>query len=257
MTRGFDALGFDPAPGELGRVDASAERYERVSDRLAFARDAISSIVDQAGIWEGEAGEAFVRRVDDLPEYLDAAMRSMSRAAVALADWHAELSELRRRAWELELQAREARDAELDVVFAAAERLRRQHDESARRVAGLLEKARDLAPDDLGLSGGCLEAAGDTFGTVGMEFAEARGDAERVVADVIDDSANVIANASDVLRDVGGLAVAMRPGSGVGSLAIQEEIAVALENAIADGIDEDSATRAERDRERVEERGWE
>lgn len=398
MTRAFDALGFDPAPGELGRVDASAEQYQRVSAQLGFARDAITSIVNQTGIWESEASEAFARRVGDLPEYLDTATRSMSQAAAALADWHTELSELRRRAWELELRAREARDeaeaarnnpafglanqtftdpdelraanealanakqrldtaiADLDTVLESAERLKRQHDEAADRIAGLLDKARDLAPDEPGLFSRCLDAAGDALTTIGTEFAEAHFNAARTVGDVIEDNANAIANASDVLGDVStvlsaagdsfnkvpvvgqvidqGLNAVSRPfgyaalaghtvarmaggedvvphetlvidSAGVltsrvpyaGSLSLAGQaageaatggdmatiydnlgqywkprdlrqgaqytvgaagpVAVALENAISDGIAEDNATQAQRDRERAEERVWE
>ncbi|MPY77190.1 MAG: hypothetical protein GEV04_01595 [Actinophytocola sp.] len=396
MTRTFDALGFDPAPGEFGRVDARAERYQRVSDQLRFARDAITSIVNQTGIWEGEASEAFARRVGDLPEYFDAATRSMSRAAAALTDWHAELGELRRRAWELELRARTARDAaeaarnnpafglvgqmftdqealraantaltearqrldaaiaDLDAVLASAERLKQQHDEVAHRIAGLLDKARDLAPDEPGLLSRCLEAAADALTTAGVAFAEAHIDAARIVGDVIEDNANVIANVSDVLGDMStflaaagdglnavpvlgqlgdqalnrlalqlgvaalaghtvarlaggadvvpnetiaidlaGLVTATMPGSGIGSMVVQGGIegaagdraatiydnlaqywmprdlrqgveyavgpggiAVALENAIRDGIGDDDTAQADRDRERAEERVW-
>lgn len=323
MTRAFDALGFDPAPGELGRVDASAEQYQRVGDRLGFVRDAITSIIDQTGSWEGEASEAFARRVGDLPEYLDTATRSMSRAAAALADWHTELSESRRRAWELELRAREARDeaeaarnnpafglanqtftdpdelraanealanakqrlntatADLDTVLESAERLKRQHDEAADRIARLLDKARDLAPDEPGLLSSCLDAAGDALTTIGTDLAEAHLNAARTVGDVIEDNANAIANASDVLADVSTVLSAAGDvlnvagdeaatiydnltqywvprdlRHGVEHAVDPGPIAVALENAVADGIGDDNATQAERDRERAEERGW-
>ncbi|WP_051399594.1 putative T7SS-secreted protein [Haloechinothrix halophila] len=280
MTRAFDALGFDPAPGELGRVDASAEQYQRASAQLGLARDAIISIVNQTGIWEGEASEAFARRVGDLPEYLDTATHSMSRAAAALADWHTELSELRRRAWELELRAREARDeaeaarnnpafrlanqtftdpdelraanealanatqrldtaiADLDTVIESAERLNRQHDEAADRIAGLLDKARDLAPDEPGLFSRCLDAAGDALTTIGTEFAEAHINAARTVGDVIEDNANAIANASDVLGD---MSMVLSAAGDVLNVVPNET---------------HNATQAERDRERAEERIW-
>lgn len=217
MTRGFDALGFDPAPGGLGQVEASAERYRRASERLGLARDAMAALVQPAP-WDGDASEACARRVADLREYLDSAARSMSQAAAALTDWHGELSEFQRRAWELELQAR---DADVEVV-AAAERLKRQHDEAAHRVAELLDTARDL--DDPALLSRCLDAAGDAF----AEGMAARNDVERIVSDVMASNARVIDHASDVL--------ARLPYAGHTQWTPRDLGAVALENAIAAGL---------------------
>lgn len=148
MTTTFDALGFDPAPGELSRIEAIAQRYRRAGDQLRYARDAMAG----PQIWRGEASEAFARRVDTLREDLDTAAWSMSQAAAALIDWHADLGELQRLARELELTARAARDNdasdELDAIRDAARRLAQQHDDAAHRIARLLGRAS--ATDDLG-----------------------------------------------------------------------------------------------------------
>ncbi len=232
MTRGFDALGFDPAPGDLGDVEASAERYRRAADRLGLARDAMAALV-QPATWDGDASEACARRVADLREYLDSAARSMSQAAAALTDWHAELSEFQRRAWELKLQAR---DADVNAV-TAAERLKRQHDEAAHRVAGLLDKARGL--DDPALLSRCLHAAGDAF----AEGMAARNDVERIVNDVLASNAHVIDHASDVLAQLPYTAHLSRYWTP------RDLGAVTLENAVAAGLTD--APRAERTGERL------
>ncbi len=248
MTRAFDALGFDPAPGDLGDVEASVEQYRRASDRLGLARDAMTALVHQIDAWDGEGCDAFARRVADLPDYLDGVARSMSRAAAALADWHGELSELRRRAWELELQARDTKD---DDVLVAAERLKQQHDEAAQQLAGLLDKSRDLADDSAVLSR-CLDAASDARATVGVAACDDVGvathhDVERIVGDVLAHNAHAIANASD--------AVARLPHADLGEYWTPRALdaAVALENAIVIGI-EQGAEQGIEDAESIKER---
>lgn len=388
----FEALGFNPAPGELGRVDDSAEQYRRVSEQLRSARDAIESIVNQTGVWEGEASEAFVRRVGDLPEYLGMATDSTSRAAQALSSWRDSLGDMQRNARELELDARRARneaeaardnpafglanetfpdpeslqaaqraldqaakqlDAAIDnleAIVDAAERLKAQHDEVARRIAELVDRARELAPDEPGLFSKALDEIGEWAAEQYNDLLDITESVIQDVGDFIEDNANAIANVSDVIGDVStmigaagdvlncipvvgqiadqalnsisgtlgavalvghvgakaagadvpwetigidaaGLATNWLPGGGIGMLAgqggmeltsggeastiydnfeqywaprdlrqgIQGAVlpgSVAFENAIRDGIEEDNAGQAERDRQRAEERVW-
>ena len=88
-----------------------AATYQQVSRKLGFAKEALDSIINQTGTWEGEASEAFAQRVGDLPGYLGKAAESMSRDAGALDQWSGELGEMQRRAQDLEIKARQARDA--------------------------------------------------------------------------------------------------------------------------------------------------
>lgn len=190
--REFTALGFDPAPGELDLVVDTADKYRQVHDKLSFAMDALESIIDQTGTWEGEASEAFARRVGDLPKYLGKATESMAVAADALTQWSANLGATQSRAWELELRARQARQeceaardnpafgladqtfydeeslraaqralnaaakqltdaiAGLDAIIQDAERLLVEHTAAAERIAELIRRARDIAPDKPG-----------------------------------------------------------------------------------------------------------
>lgn len=240
----FTALGFDPAPGDLTRVNASAEQYHQVARKLSSALDAINAIVHQTGVWEGEASEAFARRVDELPKFLDSASQSTSRASIALTDWSESLSVMQRNALNLEQQARRARQnvesAQNDPAFGLAgqtftdpeqleaanqalaraeqnlaqandtlrriiedaERLRAQHDEVAQQIAKLIDRARELAPDEPGLLGKGLEALGDALDEAVDDLLDLSKAVTQEITDFIEDNANLIAAFSDVVGDM-------------------------------------------------------
>jgi hypothetical protein len=104
----FEALGFDPAPGDAAGVDELAERYRRISTKLGSAAEALATIGSRAGLWQGDAAEAFFDDTRRLPDYLDRAVESTSSASSALADWATALADMQGRAYELELKARKA-----------------------------------------------------------------------------------------------------------------------------------------------------
>ncbi|WP_439384472.1 putative T7SS-secreted protein [Amycolatopsis lexingtonensis] len=110
-TRDFPALGFDPAPGDLDGVTDLAGKYRAVSTDLTEADDALRQIVRKQGIWQGEASDAFARRIGPLPQYLEGAARSMGEAADALEKWSQELGDLQKRAADLEDRAESAAKA--------------------------------------------------------------------------------------------------------------------------------------------------
>jgi hypothetical protein len=125
-TRDFPALGFDPAPGDLDGVTDLAVKYRAVSTDLTEADDALRQIVRKQGIWQGEASEAFARRIGPLPQYLEGAARSMGDAGSALEAWSRDLGELQKRAADLEARAeaaaRAAEEARANPDFALANR---------------------------------------------------------------------------------------------------------------------------------------
>ncbi|AXB43331.1 putative T7SS-secreted protein [Amycolatopsis albispora] len=238
---GFGALGFDPAPGQPAVIGEIAEKYRVVGRDLADALLAINQIVRQEGIWAGEGSEAFARRVGDLPEYLDTAARSMTQAAAALDDWHRDLTELQRRAVDLEAKARqaaaaaEAAQGNPDFALAnqtfsdqrslqvaqqlldnAARRLQEAIDgcaavqEEARR---LLEQHGQLAERTAALlrqatelapdEPGLLEKAFDALGELTTDTVNAVADAYGAIENFVQDNANVVAKVSDVAGDIG------------------------------------------------------
>lgn len=125
-TREFPALGFDPAPGDLDGVTDLAGKYRAVSTDLTEADDALRQIVRKQGIWQGEASEAFTRRLGPLPKYLEGAARSMGEAADALERWSQDLGDLQKRAADLEARAeaaaKAAEQARANPDFALANR---------------------------------------------------------------------------------------------------------------------------------------
>lgn len=104
----FSALGFDPAPGQLGAVEGLAQKYRGVSESLNEAYEALTRIGKSGGIWQGEAAQAFQGTVGELPKYLDMAFRSLGDAASALEGWQEDLASMQQAARDLEQQAKEA-----------------------------------------------------------------------------------------------------------------------------------------------------
>jgi len=105
---GFAALGFDPAPGQLGHIEMLGQRFTGVSEALGDAHQVLTRIGQADGIWQGAAARAFQSTVGELPEYLDQAHRSLGEASRALQLWHTDLASMQQRATALEAEAREA-----------------------------------------------------------------------------------------------------------------------------------------------------
>ena len=243
MTGDFPALGFDPAPGDLDGVADLAGKYRVVSRDLGEANDSLRRIVTKKGIWEGAASEAFARRIGPLPAYLEGAARSMGQAADALEGWCRDLGELQRKAKDLEQRAeaaaRAAEEARANPDFAladrtftdaeslriaqslldnagrrlrdaidgctsvqeAANRLLAQHTEAAQRVAALLRAAKELAPDEPGL----LDKLVDGVSGALVDLANTTSDMVDETWNLVQDHAEVLAKASDVIGDIGNL----------------------------------------------------
>lgn len=105
---GFEALGFDPAPGQLANIETLGQRFATVSHALGDAHQALIRIGQADGIWQGAAAEAFQNTVGELPGYLDKAHQSLGEASRALQLWHTDLASMQQRAAALEAEAREA-----------------------------------------------------------------------------------------------------------------------------------------------------
>lgn len=242
---GFPNLGFDPAPGDMRSVSASSRQYSTIAERLRSAQEAIDAIVKQRGIWEGEASEAFARRVGELPKYLDKAATSMTKAAGALAEWTDSLDTMQQSAKDLEHQARKAKrqlqeaknnpafdlvdqsftDPEalrsaqtainnaathldnatnrLDAIITSARRIRKQHAELAERVAAMLNRAREMAPEEPGLLGKVFSDIGDMVTDFANTMIDAGREIFQAINDFVEDNANLIGEISTVVGDIG------------------------------------------------------
>ncbi len=108
-VRSFDALGFDPAPGDVAPTGDAAETIRGVVEALSEVEGVRAG--ERDGRWEGKAAEAFRNSVaDELTPRVQRALSSFSEAAEALRQWVGQLESFQGRAQRLEERAREARD---------------------------------------------------------------------------------------------------------------------------------------------------
>lgn len=108
MKSNYPALGFDPAPGEPGAVNALADNFMTVARQLGSARDTLESIGNSDSVWQGDAATNFRGKVGQLPNYLNKANASLSDAATALDGWASDLTTMQYRAAGYEDQAQQA-----------------------------------------------------------------------------------------------------------------------------------------------------
>ncbi|WP_410666741.1 putative T7SS-secreted protein [Amycolatopsis sp. cmx-4-68] len=240
-ARDFPALGFDPAPGDLDGVTDLAGKYRAVSKDLTEADDSLRQIVRKQGIWQGEASEAFARRIGPLPQYLEGAARSMGEAADALEGWSRDLGDLQKRAADLEAraeaaaQAAEQARANPDLALANRTFPDQQSLQLAQRLldnAGqqlqtaidgcqnIQDAAKQLQQEHTDAAGRVAEALRkakelapdepDVLDKLSDAVSGALGDLTNTIADGVDDAwdfvqdhAELISKLSDVTGDIG------------------------------------------------------
>jgi DNA repair ATPase RecN len=217
-ARDFPALGFDPAPGDLDGVTDLAGKYRAVGDDLTEADDSLRRIVRKQGSWQGEASEAFARRVGPLPEYLDDAAKSMSRAADALEGWAQSLGDLQKRASELEARA--------EAAARAAEQARANPDLALANRTFPDQQSLQIAQRLLDNAGQQLQAAIDGCQNVqdaAKQLQQEHSDAAARVAEQLRKAKELAPDEPDVLDKL---------GDAVGGALVD------LSNTLADGVDE-------------------
>ncbi len=106
---GFDALGFDPAPGSLGGVDTLVKDLRLAAKELNDARGSVQRASRNGEAWQGEAADAFSARIAKLPGQLDTAHTSFSSAAATMAGWRDQLAGMQTRADDQESRAKAAK----------------------------------------------------------------------------------------------------------------------------------------------------
>ncbi len=236
-TPEYPALGFDPAPGAVTTVESVAADLQQVATKMGSAHEALAKIGHQDGLWEGEAAEAFLGTVDELPKYLDQAHRSLTGAARTLSQWSYDLSSMQQKARSFEAEAvaaqqriREAesnpnlrlagqrfpdqaslQEAEHKLAEAQAAVNKSNADlkailEQAKRllqqhdeVAKGVEDALRRAAEEAPEKPGLLERLGNALDQLGADISDAAGKAWQW----IQDHADMIAKIGDVLSTVG------------------------------------------------------
>ncbi|MGH3830296.1 MAG: putative T7SS-secreted protein [Pseudonocardiaceae bacterium] len=110
MTGHYPTLGFDPAPGDVDVVENLRGTVSRVAGQLNSAAGGLRQLGHSDGVWQGQAAQAFARRVGELPQHLADGENSMNAACRALSTWSAEPVDFQRRAAAYERQAADAAD---------------------------------------------------------------------------------------------------------------------------------------------------
>ena len=155
MTGYYPTLGFDPAPGDVDVVQNLHETVSRVAGRLSSANDAVRQLGRGGDVWQGQAAQAFARRVGELPQHLTDGENSMSAACRALNAWSAALVDFQRLAAAYERQAADAAAAVSSARVAAsaiarpgANASQAEVDEATQQAAHAKRKL-DSASDEL------------------------------------------------------------------------------------------------------------
>ncbi|WP_410608426.1 putative T7SS-secreted protein [Amycolatopsis sp. lyj-109] len=217
-ARDFPALGFDPAPGDLDGCTDLAGKYRAVGADLTEADDSLRRIVRKQGIWQGEASEAFARRVGPLPEYLDDAAKSMSRAADALDGWVHTLGDLQKRAADLEARA--------EAAARAAEQARANPDLALANRTFPDQQSLQIAERLLDNAGRQLQNAIDGCQNVqdaAKQLQQEHADAAARVAEQLRQAKELAPDEPDLLDKL---------GDAVGGALVD------LSNTLADGVDD-------------------
>ena len=145
----YEALGFDPAPGDANAFEQAGGSWLALSQQLIEEADGVAAL--HSGLsWSGRAATACVERLHVVPKDLETAADACRTAGRTLQHYATELRGLQRNARELEASAAEqlraARAATSDdEAHAAARQLSR-----VVHAAGLLyddatARARDVA----------------------------------------------------------------------------------------------------------------
>ncbi|WP_206789359.1 WXG100 family type VII secretion target [Amycolatopsis sp. MtRt-6] len=198
-ARDFPALGFDPAPGDLDGITALAGKYRTVSKDLTDADDSLRRIVRKQGIWQGEASEAFARRLGPLPQYLEGAARSMGEAADALEGWAQTLGDLQKRAADLEARA--------EAAAQAAEQARANPDLALANRTFPDQQSLQIAQRLLDNAGQQLQAAIDGCQNVqdaAKQLQQEHADAAARVAEALRKAKELAPDEPDVLDKLSG-----------------------------------------------------
>lgn len=102
-ARSMPALGFDPAPGDVGLVNNLARQYTQIAAEVTAVHDQVAGI--DLTPWKGRAGDAVRARQTALAQALAVAADGVTKLGAAASSWSPRLSEFQAEADSLERQA--------------------------------------------------------------------------------------------------------------------------------------------------------
>ena len=150
------ALGFDPAPGDVGSVNNLARQYTQVAAEVTAVHDQVAD-VDLAP-WTGKAGDAVRARQTALAQALAVAADGATRLGAAASYWSPRLSEFQAEADALERQAADVQATHqyLATKAPAAPALAGDLAQSGTALSTIRAKAQQLHQEYLSTAAGIM-----------------------------------------------------------------------------------------------------
>ncbi|MFI5757705.1 putative T7SS-secreted protein [Streptomyces sp. NPDC051569] len=183
----YPTLGFDPAPGRLESVDDLTAKLTKAATGLERAHTTLIQIGHGGKTWEGEAANAFARKVGDLPKYVSDSHQALRSAATQLGTWHAKLAEYQRRGIQYEAEAKRAKGEET-ARAAAHDRATSAYNQAAAdpdlRLAGQLfanQAQLDSAQARIDAASGRLNQAAGQLDQATADLDNARDELEAIL----------------------------------------------------------------------------
>ncbi|MDH6128517.1 putative T7SS-secreted protein [Kitasatospora sp. GP82] len=103
----YPALGFNPAPGNVGGVNALVDQLNSASNAMENAHNTLTSLASGSGSWQGDAANAFSKKVGELPKHLQQGVDALKGASTQLASWSSTLAHYQDTAKRYEADAEE------------------------------------------------------------------------------------------------------------------------------------------------------
>ncbi|MFI5534365.1 putative T7SS-secreted protein [Kitasatospora sp. NPDC051853] len=192
----FPALGFDPAPGNPGNVDALVTRLNTAASALSSAHQSLSSLTRTGGAWQGDAATAFAGKVGELPSMLRDSDDAIRTAARQLDAWHGQLLSYQATARKYESEAQAAKQR-CEQCEAAKDRARTRYNSAADAPAFRL--AGQVYTDDA-----ALQDAQNRIDTAQRELTRAGDEldgAKRALDDAKDAFEAIVKQAKELKED--------------------------------------------------------
>lgn len=116
---GWDVVGYesDPVPGDQYDVKQLGREYSTIGETARDAADMLRKVqgADLSSIWNSDAADSFVDKIDDMPSDLDKAVKSYSGVGDVLSTWSDTIDTTQYRA---DKALTEAKSAHADLVSA-------------------------------------------------------------------------------------------------------------------------------------------
>ena len=155
-ARPMPALGFDPAPGDVGATNALARRYAEIASEITAVQTQVTGI--DLARWEGESAAVARTRRAVLAQALAQAADTVTKLGEAAARWSPHLTTYQAEADALERQAADEQANQQYLTTRAPQipQLTSDLAESATTLAAIRAQAEQLHQEYLAAAAGIL-----------------------------------------------------------------------------------------------------